>query len=1467
MANTKQNTVVEAPFQMVVQGIRPTASQPPALTVDVDSHLSEDYVLTDLTLVTAEGPSPLAVFLNANGDSEVVAIRVETGELIHACREPLSPSGWNMYGVGAGVRGISVDANGAAYVVGTDGTFLRNNGGAWLNAFPPVAGCVASDFALGSDGVPRAIDGSGKLYEFSSGAWTQVDTGQVGLTGFAQAPQGGGNSLWGQTLNKTVASNVGGQWAELGLPNGDMCQYLVVTGDGSPIALGDQGNYLYSGGQWQALTGWPSVANVSGASLDDLWAITFSFDNDGVVYGAQHLVNGAWNPVPNLPNLGTNQGSSARFAVGAGGAVWYVDNGGTAYLYAADSQTWQRQMTPTGMSGFTAGTPVTEVAAGQDPQGVPHVFYMQNGQLNEATLRGGGWAFTGNWGAFSNLGVTYKQDNHELIVYGADNGGLLSVLRWDPAGGWHQYSYESQNASWNFSDVKMNVSVLNDQAWFVSAVMDGALYVNWGNSEMPLGGTGDWKGMLFPVQVAGDPHNTVPTGFTDIIRLPFVASEENFYAALLDSSGNIHLVANMWFAGINMYGPTGAYGAYNQISGGSAYAGGAKQVSALIDGDQMARFYVTDQNDKLWVLRQTGTTQNDDMPFVWSQWHPLDTDYACLANGPGPFATTELYTVGLDNSLTRLAQSPTTKLWSKTQIKKPGGQDPEYVSQYLTEATFYDQNGNPVSNTSVTITVAEPAALWVNGARYEMTPGNAVTCPTNELGKLSVSTLAVGLHTPAFVLNASGLAQPQIVYPPQQIHDFFAGKQQLNGQTFGGAVIRNPVDALGRPTSISTASNLAQNSDGVASAVTQAAQINIPPTQTTSAPTPLWSLDVADPLHPRLLTLATDEEIQAALAIVRGRSAQARAGTAFGDFWSDLENYAEDVYHAIEHGAAAVQNAFVTFDSKAGQWIVQVTVEIENIGQQVLQFAIKAIHDVANVFTAAFQWIEAAVETLLDWLKALFDWGDIWNTKLVFEHLMRSAIPALQYLIEKRAIVQVQDFFSNLKGDIDQGFAYAQQFFEGKTFADLAAGPPSALRLPRAGGPGGVSVASLPSFGKEFAWLQNRLKDNFHGDGGLNFTPPVDVTGKVGDLASLVGPILQDFQNAMNQSGAPQDFMTACQKFLAFFEDLYQNPSQFADKAVPDFLAAVNALVDLAMDLVEILVVMVLDVIDLLLGGMDTVLTHPLNIPVVSWCYRKIVSGDTEDMTIVGLASLMLAIPATVIYKAANNKQPPFSASDVQQILQEQFVPPSQDPASVRKGFGMIYHYINPKVAHGLYGGLCAPLAFFDTVIDSVYSLEADPPTDPLGVMILGWPDVINCVLLQIFSLPDSDWNTTDPGERWNHGMWVAGWVPPITNAVLLCPPLLKIFRAGEIGKVVLTIQGLGLMGCGVAAAVIGMKEDPPIANGWDVAAAIFTPMNNALQILRLIAIQDETLWLPFGTKVCIDPFADVAAGVTQGFG
>ena len=70
----------------------------------------QDYLQSAGILVNSAASPPVASFQNNDGDSEAVVIDVN-GNLQHVCREPLSDSGWNMYGLGAGFRAIApVDA-------------------------------------------------------------------------------------------------------------------------------------------------------------------------------------------------------------------------------------------------------------------------------------------------------------------------------------------------------------------------------------------------------------------------------------------------------------------------------------------------------------------------------------------------------------------------------------------------------------------------------------------------------------------------------------------------------------------------------------------------------------------------------------------------------------------------------------------------------------------------------------------------------------------------------------------------------------------------------------------------------------------------------------------------------------------------------------------------------------------------------------------------------------------------------------------------------------------------------------------------------------------------------------------------------------------------------------------------------------------------------------------------------------
>src|SRR5215471_16821465 len=82
-----------------------------------DSQLIDEALMTAGIAIAIDQVSPLAVLQNQNGDSEALVIHQDT-ELYHVVREPLSQSGWNMYGVGARLISAALVNTSNAYAIG-----------------------------------------------------------------------------------------------------------------------------------------------------------------------------------------------------------------------------------------------------------------------------------------------------------------------------------------------------------------------------------------------------------------------------------------------------------------------------------------------------------------------------------------------------------------------------------------------------------------------------------------------------------------------------------------------------------------------------------------------------------------------------------------------------------------------------------------------------------------------------------------------------------------------------------------------------------------------------------------------------------------------------------------------------------------------------------------------------------------------------------------------------------------------------------------------------------------------------------------------------------------------------------------------------------------------------------------------------------------------------------------------------
>lgn len=401
------------------------ATQPP--TLSVDSQLMQDYLQSTGILVSPLASPSVAAFQNNDGDSEAVVIDVN-GNLQHVCREPLSDSGWNMYGLGAGFRWIAPVDAATLWALGlTDVNFWQNNQGRWTQFQLPLPnGRAALELSVGIDGTVWALDDQGNVYAMASSP-TQTAP-RVGANAAPVAVQGcsgllslfcldQNGALW--TISQNVSAGGWGSWTPLGTPAGVSLATLAAgpNQDGRlQVFAIDSGNSLHT------------------------------------VYETAPGVWSAWNVLappaasPSITNLAVDQNLDGRlevFAIGTDKVIHHI-------AQTAPNNGWSSWASFGTPSGF--GISPTTVAVGQETDGRLTVFTAGTGLPSlsavQQTTPGNGWSA---WMSIANSEILAPMV--DALVVGRNQDGRLQVFVIYPsgpfgAGVWYS-DEQSPNETWN----------------------------------------------------------------------------------------------------------------------------------------------------------------------------------------------------------------------------------------------------------------------------------------------------------------------------------------------------------------------------------------------------------------------------------------------------------------------------------------------------------------------------------------------------------------------------------------------------------------------------------------------------------------------------------------------------------------------------------------------------------------------------------------------------------------------------------------------------------------------------------------------------------------------------------------------------------------------------------------------------------------------------------------------------------
>ncbi len=261
-------------------------------TLTSDLQLLQDYLKSAVILVSTQddGVGKVAAFRNQEGEAEAIVID-PTGGLFHVCREKLSDSGWNMYGIGAGFQMIAAVDSATVWAVGNNGGLWRSDHGRWTRTETLPNGNRATLVSAGSDGTIWASDGEGALFARDPAAAQNIpaissSTAPVLLTDSEQLLNlfcldiGGG--LW--TARELSAGADWGSWQKLGTPSAAVGLISIALGgnqDGrlQVFAVGADGlvHTIWQqtpGGDW---SGWAMLASANPA----ITTLAVAQDQDG----------------------------------------------------------------------------------------------------------------------------------------------------------------------------------------------------------------------------------------------------------------------------------------------------------------------------------------------------------------------------------------------------------------------------------------------------------------------------------------------------------------------------------------------------------------------------------------------------------------------------------------------------------------------------------------------------------------------------------------------------------------------------------------------------------------------------------------------------------------------------------------------------------------------------------------------------------------------------------------------------------------------------------------------------------------------------------------------------------------------------------------------------------------------------------------------------------------------------------
>jgi len=624
----------------------------------------------------------------------------------------------------------------------------------------------------------------------------------------------------------------------------------------------------------------------------------------------------------------------------------------------------------------------------------------------------------------------------------------------------------------------------------------------------------------------------------------------------------------------------------------------------------------------IWAMSDNNISKESELLYISNQFYDVQTN-SKIQRWTSPLVTknrkvkfsslrnkefsNQLFVTAKDNTLSYLWQDKQTTLWQESYVHlKDTGAYKEFDSYTINVQFESDNIRKTFLNQEIELRASSPMYINIENLDYLLTD-KPVKIKLNELAKLAMIIKTQNINTPQISISADFLKENFVINTSdkllEKLRTIQTGEDLSNQkrviQLSNGTTKEVPLwQGIDEPDNI----------DDVAKAIktfidTKEQLENATKIQTRRVlkgaitDKNIWGMSFENGIkhlnEDAALETLNSKSTPTTRRVLRGGLTNfgSYIGNTFGDFVSWIGERINDVKNFI----IKTVNGIVEF--------------IIKIGEEVYKFILDTAEQIIASMTLFFKKIGLFFNELFEWLGYIFNWQDILETKDAVKEFFNSSMSAFS-MSNENIKTHVDIFFDDLLTKLDS--------------------------------PELTNAFNQDSINKTVDEFNEKAKDNRDNEFTSDLLDP-----KSNFMESKKHYINSGFKSAKdieNDSSSINSFINSISEKL---EIVYSQLSKIGYKAqelidgecsIGDFgLTAIKSVGAIVIKLIRDFIIGILEILEVIMQGANTVLNSTMNIPLISTFYKNVVTNG-DELTFLDLLSLIIAIPITIGYKISTKR-------------------------------------------------------------------------------------------------------------------------------------------------------------------------------------------------------------------------------------